>query len=91
MSMSGIKQHSYHLGVKCYEEYQGGPLHKDLIAQYTVLGFPGVLLFPCSRKVGPGCDSVCKHCKIAMTLLQSKSKKPPKNASNCFAMGSFPT
>lgn len=55
MSMSDIMQHSYWLGVKCYEECQNAPLHKDLLAQYTVLGFPGMLLSPFSWKVGPGC------------------------------------
>ena len=91
MSMPDIKQYSYWLGVKCYEECQGAPLHKDLIAQYIVPRFPGMLLSPGSWKAGPGCYSVCKHCKVAMTPLQSQSKKPFKCAiANGFAIDSFP-
>ena len=54
-----ITQHDYvrhqvaqlSVGGKCSEEYQGGPLHKDLIAQYTVSGCPGMLLFPVQEKL----------------------------------------
>ena len=92
MSMADIKKHSCQLGVKTYEEFQGVPLHKDLIAQYTVPGFPGMLLSPCSWKVSPGCYAVCKHCKVAMKPSQSRTKKPPKFAiANGFTLGFFPT
>ena len=46
MSMADVKKHSCWLGVKIYEEFQGVPLHKDLVAQYTVPGFPGMLISP---------------------------------------------
>ncbi len=46
MSSSEIKQHHCRLGVQTYKEYQGVPLHKDLVKQYTVSGFPGMLLSP---------------------------------------------
>jgi hypothetical protein len=36
MSMADIKKHSFWLGVKTYEEFQGLRLHKNLVAQYTV-------------------------------------------------------
>jgi hypothetical protein len=45
-STAEIKQHSCRLGVQTYEECQGLSLHKDLVAQYTVSGFPGMLLSP---------------------------------------------
>jgi hypothetical protein len=44
MTMSDIKKHSYWLGVKHYEEFYGEPLHKDLVEQYHVPGFPELLL-----------------------------------------------
>ena len=44
MSMSDIKRHSHRLSVKRYEEFYGEALHKDLVAQYHVPGFP-VMLF----------------------------------------------
>ena len=92
MSMSDIKQHSYWLGIKCYEECQGAPLHKDLIVQYTVPGFPGMLLSPQSQKVGSGRYAVCTHCKVGMKVSQDNSKKPPKFAiANGFAIVTFPS
>ncbi len=46
MSVADIKRHSFRLGLQGYEECQGVALHKDLVAHYTVSGFPGMLLFP---------------------------------------------
>jgi hypothetical protein len=51
MSMTDIKKHSCRLGVKTYEEFQGVRPHKDLVAHYTIPGFPGMLLSPQSWKV----------------------------------------
>ena len=61
------------------------------MAQYTVPGFPGMLLSPRSRKVGSGRFAVCTHCKVGMKASQANSKKPPKFATaNGFAIGTFP-
>jgi hypothetical protein len=92
MSSSEIKQHRCRLGVQTYKEYQGVPLHKDLVKQYTVSGFPGMLLSPQSRKIATGRYPVCSHCKAGMKPLQTCSKKPPKFAiANDFAIRTFPT
>ena len=92
MSMSDIKKHSCRLAVKTYEEFQGVPLHKDLVAQYTVPSFPEMMLSPRSQKVGSGRFAVCTHCKSGMKVSQANSKKPPKFAiANGFAIGTFPS
>ena len=91
MSMADIKKHSCSLGVKTYEECQGERLHKDLVAQYTVPGFPGMLLSPQSRKVGSGRFAICTHCKVGTKVSRANSKKPPKFAiANGFVIGTFP-
>ena len=61
MSTSDIKRNSYRLSAERYEEYYGEALHKDLVAQYHVPGFPGMLLSKRARKVGCGHYSVCTH------------------------------
>jgi hypothetical protein len=66
MSMSDIKKHSYLLGVQYYKAFYGEPLHSDLIDQYNVPGFPGMLLLKHSQYVSQGCYVVCQHCKAAM-------------------------
>ena len=92
MSSAEIKKHRCRLGVQTYENFQGVPLHKDLIKQYTVSGFPGMLLSPRSRKISAGTYPVCSHCKAGMKPSQTCSKKPPKFAiANGFAIGTFPT
>ena len=62
--------------MKTYEEFQGVRLHKDLVAQYTVLGFPDMLLSPQSWKIGSGSCAVCTHCKVQKKVLQANSKNP---------------
>ena len=42
MTMSDIMKYSYRLGVQCYKEFYGGPLHKDLVEQYRVPRFSGM-------------------------------------------------
>ena len=59
MSMADIKKHRCRLGVKTYEDFQGVRLHKDLVAQYIVPGFTGMLLSPRSRNNGSGGFAVC--------------------------------
>ena len=54
MTMSDIKKHSYRLGVEQYEKFYGETLHKDLVEQFHVSGFPGMLLLKYARKVGCG-------------------------------------
>jgi hypothetical protein len=91
MSISDIKSHSHKLSVERYEEFYGEPLHKDLVKQYHVPGFPGMLLSKRARKVGTGRYSVCQHCKSVLKPSSVQSKKPPKFAiANGFAIGSFP-
>jgi hypothetical protein len=92
MSISDIKRHSHRLSVKRYEEFYGEALHKDLVAQYHVPGFPGMLLSKRARKVGCGLYSVCTHCKTGLKACSVASKHPPKFAiANGFAIGSFPS
>jgi hypothetical protein len=92
MSTLEIQQHSCRLGVQTYEECQGVPLHKDLVTQYTVSDFPGMLLSPQSKKIATGRYPVRSHCKASMKPSQSYSKKPLKFAiANGFAIRTFPT
>jgi hypothetical protein len=88
--MFDIKKHSCQLGVQRYKEFYGKPLHKDLIEQYHVPGFPGMLLSKQSRHVGQGSYAVFQHCKAAMQPSHAASKKPPKFAiANGFVIGIF--
>ena len=88
--MSDIKRQSHRLSVKRYEEFYGEALHKDLVAQYHVPGFPGMLLSKRARKVGCGHYSVCTHCKTSLKACFVVLKHPPKFAiANGFAISSF--
>jgi hypothetical protein len=92
MSAAEIKQHNCRLGVQTYEECQGVSLQNDLVAQYTVSGFPGMLLSPRSQKIEAGRYPVYSHCKDGMKPSEACSKKPPKFAiASGFAIGTFLT
>jgi hypothetical protein len=73
--MGDVKKHSHRLSVERYEEFYGEPLHEDLVRQYHVPGFPGLLLSRQSTKIQGNSYVVCPYCKSAMTSKHIKSKK----------------